>query len=138
MLPWVAATWKDLGVVGEWASVPVSMHGYTEQSGTRSFLRQFLLADGAGRRVTEHASHAELVEAVAADRGGVGVVSLSRVRPDRVRAVPLAGRDGRLVSVSDQRAVAEGRYPLIRSLKTYPSAPALLARCVPPEAKPSD
>lgn len=110
------ATWKDLGVEGEWASVPVSMHGYTEQSGTRTFLRRFLLADARGRRVTEHASHAKLLEAVADDRGGVGIVSLSRVRPDRVRTVPLAGSDGRFVSVDDRQALVEGRYPLVRSL----------------------
>jgi phosphate transport system substrate-binding protein len=109
-------TWSELGVEGDWGSLPISMHGYTEQSGTRTFLRQFLLGGADGRAVDQHASHAALVEAVATDRGGVGIVSLSRVRPDKVRVVPVIGTDGRLVLPTDEQAVADGRYPLVRPL----------------------
>jgi phosphate transport system substrate-binding protein len=92
------------------------MHGYTEQSGTRTFLRHFLLGGTEGRTVDQHSSHAALIDAVAQDRGGVGIVSLSRVRPEKVRVVPVLGPDGSLVSVTDELALAQGRYPLIRPL----------------------
>ncbi len=111
-----APTWGKLGVGGEWTALPISMHGYSEQSGTRTFLRQFLLGGTEGRTVDQHSSHAALLDAVSKDRGGVGIVSLSRVRPDKVRVVPVVGPDGSLVSVTDERALAEGRYPLIRRL----------------------
>ncbi len=110
------STWADLGTSGDWASVPISLHGYNERSGTRTFLRQFLMAQETQQPIQTHPSHAALVEAIAKDRGGIGIVSLSRVRPDEVRVVAIAGPDGEAILPTDDRAVAEGRYPLVRPL----------------------
>ena len=112
----VAATWAELGASGEWSTVPISLHGYNEQSGTRTFLRRFLMAEETKQGIQEHSSHTALVEAVAKDRGGIGIVSFSRVRPDQVRIVPVAGSEGEAILPSDDQAVAEGRYPLVRPL----------------------
>ena len=112
-----APTWGQLGAKGEWASVPISLHGYNDRSGTRAYLRTILGAAPSDRQAAQqHDSHTLLMDAVSKDRGGIGVVSLSRVRSDRVRMVPLVGTDGRLAAPGDELAVAEGRYPLVRPL----------------------
>lgn len=72
-----------------WTDVPIRMHATDLQSGTRWHLDR--LASGPGTcplEVTEHATTADVAAAVAADRGGLGLVGTRTAWPG-VRAVPL-------------------------------------------------
>ncbi len=114
--PSVAITWGDLGNGGDWSGLPIALHGPNSQSGTRKYLDRVLLGDDSRRaKITEHVSRTDLVAAVAADRGALGLVSLSRGMLENVRLVPIARGDQAYVQPTEAE-IAARRYPLIRSL----------------------
>lgn len=109
-------TWGDLGLSGDWASVPISAHAPPAQSGTRKYVDQLLPRnEEAERRVSEHGSRRDLIAAVASERSALGLVSLSRGALEEVRLIPV-GSPGRpfVAPVDDQ--IHSRRYPLIRPL----------------------
>jgi ABC-type phosphate transport system substrate-binding protein len=86
-----AITWSRLGVVGDQAGVPLRVHATELGSGTRWHLDR-LLTGTAGRTldVREHATIKDLAGAVAADRGGLGLIGDNDGVWPGVRALPLA------------------------------------------------
>jgi phosphate transport system substrate-binding protein len=76
-------TWGDLGLTGEWAGKPVTLHGRDEKSGTRQFLRGLAVgaegAERAERPQTAHPSYGAIVEAVAADPNAIGYCRAARI-----------------------------------------------------------
>jgi len=85
-----ADRWDALNGSAEWKDVPVHVHGRGLGSGTRWHMDR-LLAGAASYRppVTDHDTEAALVEAVAADRGGLGLVGDEHARWPGVKRLPL-------------------------------------------------
>lgn len=75
---------------GDWADVPVTVHGPGSGSGSRWHLEK-LLGGQAGwpGEIKDHDSIADVAVAVAADRGGLGLVSSAAASREGVRRVPL-------------------------------------------------
>jgi len=103
-LPWTAASgvlpiagggggplrWSRWLEGGDWADVAVTVHGPGSGSGSRWHLEK-LLGGGAGwpGEIKDHDSIADVAQAVAADRGGLGLVGSSASGRQGVRRVPL-------------------------------------------------
>lgn len=83
--------WKRLNGSDQWADVPIRVHGRGLGSGTRWHMDRLLAGAGTYRpKITEHDTEAALVEAVAADRGGLGLVGDAHANWPGVKRLPLA------------------------------------------------
>jgi len=72
----VATKWGALNGDAAWQDTPITVHGRDLESGTRWHLDRLLTgASSYHLDVKEHRNEAELADAVAADRGGLGLVS---------------------------------------------------------------
>jgi phosphate transport system substrate-binding protein len=118
-------TWGKVGLTGDWADRPITLHGRDEKSGTRHYLRGLAVgASGAERPAKAHPSYRAVVEAVAADPGAIGycrgVSVTAKVRP--VPVGPLARGEVRpyvrrtchlVVAVPDEQPPAAAREFLL-------------------------
>jgi phosphate transport system substrate-binding protein len=106
-------TWGQAGLTGEWADRPIILCGYGPGDGVYQIFRQVVLQGGEYRlslRVEPVGS--SIVQAVAADPSGIGCAS-TFFAAKRVRAVPLAGADGRFYAPTEAN-VRNQQYPLTR------------------------
>lgn len=111
-----AKTWSDVGVEGAWASQPIRVHGRRGDTGSRVYLEQALRLGESHKPSVEHASNGDLVEAVAADKLGIGYAGLIYSN-STIKDVPIAtNKDSQPVKV-DSLAAAQGQYPLARPLQ---------------------
>lgn len=112
----VATTWGDLKLDDPWSSIPIKIHGPDQRSGTRTFLEQLLFGSATpANTITSHPSRADVVKAVAADRAGIGLVSISRELPEAVRLVPIGTSHDAAVAPTHGRIYSR-QYPLMRPL----------------------
>jgi phosphate transport system substrate-binding protein len=115
-------TWGQAGLTGEWANRHISLYGYGPEDGVNQVFRQRVLDGGEYRlAMLVEPAGSSIVQGVAADPPGIGCASiffLSR----RVRAVPLAGTDGRFYDPTVENVQA-GTYPLIRYLSICVNKP---------------
>ncbi len=110
--------WGDLGLTGDWANRPISLYGRNSASGTYGYLKEHALQNGDFKdSVKEQPGSSAVVQAVATDLGGIGYSGIGYRTAD-VRAVPLAGADGKFVPAVAEHAY-DGTYPLARFLYTY-------------------
>ena len=83
--------WGRLGGTGEQAIVPLRVHATGLGSGTRWHLDRLLSGSAAiAVNLTEHATIKAIAEAVAADRGGLGLIGENDGTWPGVRPLPLA------------------------------------------------
>ncbi|MEM9065375.1 MAG: SUMF1/EgtB/PvdO family nonheme iron enzyme [Planctomycetota bacterium] len=109
-------TWGDLGLSGEWAEAPIRVYGRNPASGTYGHFQRRVLDGGAYKTSNiELIGSAEVVEAVANDRFGIGYSSIGYDRPDAV-AIALAEATGVTPAAPSPAAASDGRYPLARPL----------------------
>jgi len=87
----LAAThWDRLNGSDEWKDVPIRVHGRGLGSGTRWHMDRLLTgATSCQLAIAEHKTEAELAEAVAADRGGLGLVGDEHAHWPGVKRLPL-------------------------------------------------
>jgi phosphate transport system substrate-binding protein len=110
--------WGDLGLTGEWANKPISLYGRNSASGTYGYLKEHALQNGDYKdSVKEQPGSSAVVQAVATDLYGIGYSGIGYKTAD-VRAVPLAGADGKFVPAVAEHAY-DGSYPLARFLYVY-------------------
>lgn len=85
-----APRWGEWTADAAWADVPVTVHGSPAGSGTRRYLER-LLGGTAGwpAAIAPHDSITEVAAAVAADRGGLGLVGTAAAGRAGIRRVPL-------------------------------------------------
>ncbi len=108
-------TWGQLGLAGEWTDRPIALYGYGPENGAYQVFRQRVLDGGAFRlSLRVEGGGSSIVQGVAADMGAIGFAS-NFFTAKRVRAVPLAGPDGRFYAPT-QENVRSRNYPLIRFL----------------------
>jgi phosphate transport system substrate-binding protein len=111
-------TWGDLGLTGEWTNKPISLYGRNSASGTYGYLKEHALQNGDYKdSVKEQPGSSAVVQAVASDLYGIGYSGIGYKTAD-VRAVPLAGADGKSVPAVAEHAY-DGTYPLARFLYMY-------------------
>jgi ABC-type phosphate transport system substrate-binding protein len=87
----LAAThWDRINGNAEWKDVPIRVHGRGLGSGTRWHMDRLLTgATSCHLAVTEHKTEAELAEAVASDKGGLGLVGDEHAHWPGVKRLPL-------------------------------------------------
>jgi phosphate transport system substrate-binding protein len=112
-------TWGDLGLEGEWAAKPITLHGRDSVSGTHQFFREHSLFNGSFRaEVKEQPESSHVVKAIAADKYAIGYSSAG-YKTAEVRALPLR-LDSQSEYVAAEPANAySGDYPLARFLLLY-------------------
>jgi phosphate transport system substrate-binding protein len=87
----VAVTWGRLGADGDQAALPLRVHATELGSGTRWHLDRLLTGTATvAVDVQEHATIKDLAAAVAADRGGLGLIGANDGAWPGVKALPLA------------------------------------------------
>jgi phosphate transport system substrate-binding protein len=114
------------GEVASWPHGPeVVGYGRQSSSGTYGFFRKAVVQGDYALEVREMSGNAQIVEGVAADPGGIGYVAVGYLKAgaEGVRAVPIEGDDGQVVSPLDAEAVKAGRYPIARPLYQITDGP---------------
>jgi phosphate transport system substrate-binding protein len=111
-------TWGQLGLTGEWASLPISLYGRNSASGTNGYFKEHVLAKGDYKStVKEQPGSAAVVQGVSADRGGIGYSGIGYRTPG-VKVVPVSGKD-RTPYDAVAANVYSGKYPISRALFVY-------------------
>ncbi|MFM1997987.1 MAG: hypothetical protein RLZZ111_2374 [Planctomycetota bacterium] len=88
--PAATTHWADLNGSPEWKDVPIVVHTRRLGSGTRWHLDRLLSgAKPSSLKVVEHATETELSEALASDRGSLGLVGDEHARWQGVKLLPL-------------------------------------------------
>lgn len=107
-----ATTWGDVGLAGNFASMPITCEARKDETGSQVFFQGVVLGNGEFRDgMNEHVSNAEMVKAVASTPGAIGFGGSTFATPD-VKTVSLKIRD-------EDTAVNlhEANYPLVRPLQ---------------------
>lgn len=90
-----AIRWSAWTDAGEQAAVPVTVHGSEKGSGTRRYLERLVGGEaGWPGSITSHDSITKVAEAVAADRGGLGLVGIAVAGRPGLRQLPLGIQPG--------------------------------------------
>jgi len=126
-----AHTWGDLADTGEWSSRPIHLYGFGINR-VQSFLFEKAVMKGSQKwreGLTEvgdgsEDAPAKIVNAVVTDDDGIGITTMDAVRSvPGVRVVPIREGSGDAVSPTEQ-SLANGTYPLRRTLYAYFNHPA--------------
>jgi phosphate transport system substrate-binding protein len=113
------STWGDLGLDGDWASMPISIYGRNSASGTYAYFKEHALLKGDYKdTVKEQPGSAAVVNGVAKDRAGIGYSGIG-YKTSEVRALPLAkNAEDTPVPPTFENAL-KGAYPIGRTLYIY-------------------
>jgi phosphate transport system substrate-binding protein len=110
--------WGQLGLEGDWKTLPISLYGRNAASGTYGFFKEHTLGKGDYKdSVKEQPGSSAVVQGVASDKGGIGYSGIGYKTAD-VRAVPLASAEGKMIEAAPANAYT-GEYPLSRFLLVY-------------------
>ncbi len=110
--------WGQLGLEGDWKTLPISLYGRNAASGTYGYFKEHTLGKGDYKdSVKEQPGSSAVVQGVASDKGGVGYSGIGYKTAD-VRAVPLASAEGKMIEATPANAYT-GEYPLSRFLFVY-------------------
>ncbi|MFN7733238.1 MAG: PstS family phosphate ABC transporter substrate-binding protein [Pirellula sp.] len=118
-----ATKWGELGVPAPLADEPIRFHVLGSTHALRRYANSALLEGvDAGDRIQEHETQVDVLDAVASQPNGLGLVSAHRAMAKKVRPIRLAVSASSVVSPLDPHAVDLG-YPLIRKLSLVLIAP---------------
>lgn len=119
--------WGQLGLIDEWASLPVRVHGYSpsvfeapgKMPGAAYFFQNAVLqgADKWNGELLEYADGKHLAAELGKDRGGVGFGCMSFMTA-QLKAVPVAANNTDYVALTKEH-VAARHYPLSRPVYIY-------------------
>ncbi|HEY7088477.1 MAG TPA: PstS family phosphate ABC transporter substrate-binding protein [Tepidisphaeraceae bacterium] len=114
--------WGSLGLADEWKDLPITIYGLGAERSSSQALSEQLLRGGPVSAATQlQRTESSAVQAVAADRAGVGYAALL-FRSRAVRVLPIAGDDG-IVYECNARNCASSRYPLASRRYVYVNKP---------------
>jgi len=106
--------WGAIGVVDGFEQKGVAVYDRGATSGTQVYTERYLLQ---GEKVRADAKNKEsnlaIVEAVAADEGGICIAPLY-LKSDKVKALPIAAGD-QIIEASEA-TILKGQYPLMRPI----------------------
>ncbi|MCK6555787.1 phosphate ABC transporter substrate-binding protein [Candidatus Binatia bacterium] len=113
------STWGQVGLTGDWKSMPISLYGRNSASGTYGFFKEHALNNGDFRNeVKEQPGSASVVQGVTRDRAGIGYSGIG-YRTSGVKALALAPGEGAAAVAATPEHVYDGTYPLARFLFVY-------------------
>jgi phosphate transport system substrate-binding protein len=108
-------TWGQAGLTGEWADRPIVLFGYGRGDGVHQFFREQVLEGGDFRvSMRVEGGGSTISQGVASEPTAIGCASIL-FACKRVRAVPIAGADGRFYAPTPEN-VRSRKYPLSRYL----------------------
>lgn len=111
------SNWGQLGL-DAWKGRAISLFGRNSASGTYGFFQENALAKGDYKpTVKEQPGSSAVVQGVGADLYAVGYSGIG-YKTSGVRALPMAGDDGKFYDANYQNALS-GDYPLARFLLVY-------------------
>ncbi len=112
-------TWGQAGLAGGWEKNEIRLYGRNKTSGTREFFIETVLKGGELKNaVREQAGTASEILAIARDPNGIGYAGAG-YQTSLVRVVPIAEQEGHSYVMPTADTVADGTYPLSRSLYLY-------------------
>jgi phosphate transport system substrate-binding protein len=115
-------TWGQLGIGGQWQTLPISLYGRNAASGTYGYFKEHTLGKGDYKdSVKEQPGSSAVVQGVASDKGGIGYSGIGYKTAD-VRAVALAAKPGEAMVEATPENAYTGEYPLARFLYVYINA----------------
>ena len=114
--------WKQVG--GK--DLPIVLYGRQSNSGTYSFVQEFVLKGDYSLKMMGMNGNAQIVEAVKADKSGIGYTGVSYVKGDNGKEIPglnvvSVKKDANSPAYTplDVKAVDSGLYPVARELYQY-------------------
>ncbi|MFW6387131.1 MAG: PstS family phosphate ABC transporter substrate-binding protein [Thermodesulfobacteriota bacterium] len=111
--------WGQLGLKGEYATMPVSIYGRNSASGTYGYFKKHTLFKGDYKdSVKEQPGSASVVQSVTEDKGGIGYSGIG-YKTSGVKAIALSKKDGETAYEPSYENVLNGKYPLGRMLYIY-------------------
>jgi phosphate transport system substrate-binding protein len=123
-------TWGQVGLTDEWIDRPIALYGYGTDDGAHRIFQQRVLEGGEFRlSLRAEGGGSSIVQGVATDAGAIGFAS-NFYAAKRVRAIPLAGADGRFYAPTEEN-VRSRNYPLIRFLYICVNKPPGQPLCGP-------
>jgi len=105
--------WGQLGLTGEWADRPVTIHMPPQVAPNAMWMQAEVLKGGAWRAGAHEGSIAETAQALAADIGGIGFGGFEEGGPG-LKALAVAATDTGPFLEGSGDSAASGRYPLTR------------------------
>ena len=112
-------TWGQLGLASGWEKSEIHLYGRNRISGTREFFIEAVLQGGDLKEgVREQSGSASEILAIARDPNGIGYAGAG-YQTSMVRVVPIAEQQGDPPIMPTADTVADGTYPLSRSLYLY-------------------
>jgi phosphate transport system substrate-binding protein len=112
-------TWGDLGLEGEWADKPISLHGRNSASGTYGYFKEHVLNNGDYKAdVKESPGTGGVIESVASEKYAIGYSGIGG-KTDDVRPIPIAKKEGAAFVTPEPENAYSGKYPLARFLYVY-------------------
>lgn len=120
-------TWGDLGIRGGWQNQRISVYGRNSASGTYSFYKKVVMADGDYKdTVKEQPGSSAVVQGIASDLYGIGYSGLG-YRTSGVKTLAIREEGSDFFFHPTFENAMEGNYPLARFLLVYvnksPTAP---------------
>ena len=111
--------WGQLGLEGDWASLPIQLYGRNSVSGTYGYFKGEALCKGDFKNgVNEQPGSASVVQSISTGLNAIGYSGVG-YRTSGVRAVPLAKKAGGVAYEPTAENSVNGKYPLARLLYVY-------------------
>ncbi|MFO1123908.1 MAG: phosphate ABC transporter substrate-binding protein [Methylocystis sp.] len=111
-------TWGELGLTGEWATIPIALQSRNALSGTYKYFKQHALGGGDFKDTVQMQVGSEaVVSAVGADKFAMGYSGIG-YKTSAVRAVPV-GEVGKGCYDASFDNTYSRKYPLARGLYIY-------------------
>lgn len=109
--------WGQLGLA-PWKGRAISIYGRNSASGTYGFFQEHALSKGDYKTtVKEQPGSSAVVQGIGSDRYAIGYSGIG-YKTSGVRALPLAGEDGKFHEATYENALS-GDYPMARFLIVY-------------------
>ncbi|MDD3180211.1 MAG: substrate-binding domain-containing protein [Opitutaceae bacterium] len=122
-------TWGDVGLTGEWASMPIHLYGLRPPNGIEQFFKNVVCQGGDWKPGIQNVkgqgfTHAFTVAShdMATNKGGLTYALLPNVTPD-VKVVPLAEKEGDPFIAPTVDTIYNHTYPLSRYVYIYVNRP---------------
>lgn len=111
--------WGQLGLKGEYATMPISVYGRNSASGTYGCFKKHALFKGDYKdSVKEQPGSASVVQSITEDKGSIGYSGIG-YKTSGVKAIALSKKDGETAYRPTYENVLQGKYPLGRMLYVY-------------------
>lgn len=111
--------WGQLGLKGEYATMPISVYGRNSASGTYGYFKKHALFKGDYKdSVKEQPGSASVVQSITEDKGSIGYSGIG-YKTSGVKAIALSKKDGETAYPPTYENVLQGKYPLGRMLYVY-------------------